>query len=86
MEVANRDLVILDDIISTGGTMAKAIEMAKSQGAKRIYAVCSHPLLIQNAKERILNAGATEIIGTNSVDSEFAKISIASLFVKEFTG
>ncbi|NVM53638.1 MAG: ribose-phosphate diphosphokinase [Candidatus Helarchaeota archaeon] len=85
MDVANRDLIILDDIISTGGTMAKAIQMAKRQGANKIYAVCSHPLLIQNAKERILEAGATDIIGTNSVDSEFAQISLASLFVKEFT-
>ncbi|MFX1298631.1 MAG: ribose-phosphate diphosphokinase [Promethearchaeota archaeon] len=85
MDVANRDLIILDDIISTGGTMAKAIEMAKKQEANRIYAVCSHALLIQNAKDRILQAGATDIIGTNSVDSEFAKISLASLFVKEFS-
>ncbi|MFX1295357.1 MAG: ribose-phosphate diphosphokinase [Promethearchaeota archaeon] len=85
MNVANRDLIILDDIISTGGTMAKAIEMAKNQGANQIYAVCSHPLLIQNAKARILQSGATDIIGTNSVDSECAKISIAPLFVKEFT-
>ncbi len=85
MNVADRDLLIIDDIISTGGTMAKAIEMAKSQGAKDIYAVCSHPLLIQNAEERILSAGAKEIIGTNSIDSEHAKISIAPLFIKEFT-
>ena len=85
MDVANRDLIVLDDIISTGGTMAKAIQMAKSQGANKIYAVCSHPLLIQNAKSRILDAGATDIIGTNSVDSEHAKISIAPLFIKEFT-
>lgn len=84
MNVANRDLILIDDIISTGGTMAKAIEMAKKQGAKKVYAVCSHPLLIENAKTRILQAGATEIIGTNSVDSECAKISIAPLFVKKF--
>ncbi len=85
MDVANRDLILIDDIISTGGTMAKAIKMAKKQGANQIYAACSHPLLIQNAKTRILEAGATKIVGTNSVDSECAKISIAPLFVKEFT-
>ncbi len=84
LDVAGRDLIILDDIISTGGTMAKAIEMAKRQGANRIYAACSHPLLIQSAKVRILQAGAEDIIGTNSVDSECAKISIASLFVENF--
>jgi ribose-phosphate pyrophosphokinase len=85
MNVKNRDIILVDDIISTGGTMAKAIEMAKTQGAKRIYAVCSHALLIENAKMRILQAGATDIIGTNSVDSECAKISIAPLFIKYFT-
>ncbi|MHA1276609.1 MAG: ribose-phosphate diphosphokinase [Candidatus Helarchaeota archaeon] len=84
MNVRDRDLIILDDIISTGGTMAKAIKMAKTQGANKIYAVCSHPLLIQNAEARIFDAGATDIIGTNSIDSKYAKISIAPLFVKEF--
>jgi len=84
MNVAKRDLILIDDIISTGGTMAKAIEMAKKQDAGKIYAVCSHALLIQNAKTRILQAGAEAIIGTNSVDSECAKIDIAPLFVKNF--
>jgi ribose-phosphate pyrophosphokinase len=85
IDVKNRDIILIDDIISTGGTMVKTIEMAKNQGANRIYAACSHPLLIENAKYRILQAGATEIIGTNSVDSECAKISIAPLFVEKFT-
>jgi len=84
IDVNNRDLILIDDIISTGGTMVKAIEMAKQQGANKIYAACSHALLIENAKARILQAGATDIIGTNSVDSECAKISIAPLFIEEF--
>lgn len=84
MKVKDRDIILLDDIISTGGTMVKAIEMAKKQGAKQIFAVCSHPLLIQNATKRLLEAGAADIVGTNSVDSEYAKISSATLFVKEF--
>jgi len=85
MNVANRDLILIDDIISTGGTMAKVIQMAKSQGANQIYAACSHALLIQNAKTRILQAGAIDIVGTNSVDTECAKISIAPLFVEKFS-
>jgi len=84
INVKNRDLILIDDIISTGGTMVKAIEMAKKQGANKIYAACSHALLIENAKARILQAGAMDIIGTNSVDSECAKISVAPLFVEEF--
>ncbi len=85
MNVANRDLILIDDIISTGGTMAKTIELAKNQGANQIYAAASHALLIENAKRRILEAGATAIIGTNSVDTECAKISIAPLFVEKFS-
>jgi len=84
IDVNNRDIILIDDIISTGGTMVKAIEMAKQQGANKIYAICSHAILIENAKARILQAGATDIIGTNSVDSECAKISIAPLFIEEF--
>ena len=62
--------------------MAKGIEMAKRQGAKDIYAICTHPLLISGAKSKILNAGAKEILGTDAVPSENSNITLADSIVE----
>jgi len=77
LSLKNKDVVIADDIIATGGTMASAIKLSKESGANKIYAVATHALLLQQAKYRILNAGADEIIGTDSIDNEASKVSLA---------
>ena len=77
LSLINRDVIIADDIIATGGTMANAIKIVKESGANKIYAVATHALLLQQAAYRILNAGADEIIGTDSIDNEVAKVSLA---------
>jgi ribose-phosphate pyrophosphokinase len=82
LPVKNRDAVIFDDIISSGGTMTKAVRWAKKQGARRVYAACVHPLLIGDSKEKILEAGAEGIVGTDSVPSLFSVVSIAPLIAK----
>jgi len=76
LSLKGKDVVISDDIIATGGTMATAIKLSKESGANKIYAVATHALLLQNAKYRILSAGADEIIGTDSIDNEAAKVSL----------
>ena len=82
LSVKGVDVIFIDDIISTGGTMVKGINMAISQGARNIYVACTHPILINDAKIKILNAGAKEIIGTDSVPSECSQISLASAIIK----
>ncbi|MFX1276145.1 MAG: ribose-phosphate diphosphokinase [Promethearchaeota archaeon] len=77
IDLKNKDVVISDDIIATGGTMATAIKLSKESGANKVYAVATHALLLQQAKYRILNAGADEIIGTDSIDNEVSKVSLA---------
>ncbi|TFG25987.1 MAG: ribose-phosphate diphosphokinase [Promethearchaeota archaeon] len=79
LSLENRDVIIADDIIATGGTMAEAIKLAKKSGANKIFAVATHALMLQQAAYRILNAGATEIIGTDSIDNEVAKVSLAKI-------
>jgi ribose-phosphate pyrophosphokinase len=78
MDLAGRDVVIVDDIISTGGTIVKAAEMASKQMAKSIYAVCTHALLMGDAKERMKQSGVTRIIGTDTVENETSIVSVAS--------
>ncbi len=77
LTLKDKDVVISDDIIATGGTMAKAIEISKKSGANKIFAVATHALLLEQAKFRILSAGADEIIGTDSIDNEVSKVSLA---------
>jgi ribose-phosphate pyrophosphokinase len=83
LQVKNRDVIIFDDIISSGGTMAKAVEVAKKQGARKVYAACVHPLLMDDAQKKILESGAEEIISTDSVSNHVSKVSLAPLISKE---
>ena len=82
LSVKDRDVIFIDDIISTGGTMVKGINMAISQGARKIYVACTHPLLINDASIKILNAGALEIIGTDSIPSECSRISLVKPIIE----
>ncbi|MCW4052779.1 MAG: ribose-phosphate pyrophosphokinase [Candidatus Bathyarchaeota archaeon] len=82
LRVKNRIAIFFDDIISSGGTMAKAIAYAKIQGAKRIYAACVHPLLISDAREKITESGAEEIVGTDTVPSPVSVVSVAPIIAK----
>ncbi len=81
LNLKNKDVVISDDIIATGGTMAKAIKLSKDSGANRVFAVATHALLLQNAKFRIVKAGADDIIGTDSIDNEASKVSLSKAIV-----
>jgi len=81
LSLKNKDVVISDDIIATGGTMAKAIKLSKESGANRVFAVATHALLLENAKFRIIKAGADEIIGTDSIDNEASKVSLSKAIV-----
>lgn len=79
LNLKDKDVVIADDIIATGGTMAAAIKIAKESGARKVFAVATHALLLQQAKFRIIKAGADEIIGTDSIDNEASKVSLAKI-------
>lgn len=85
LPVRNRDVIIFDDVISSGGTMAKAVKLVKEQGARRVYSACVHPLLMSGAQKRILENGAEGIIGTDTVPSPVSKVSIAPLISKALT-
>ncbi len=85
LQVKNRDVIIFDDIISSGGTMAKAVKMVKEKGARKVYSACVHPLLMEDSRERIIGNGAEEIIGTDAVTSTVSKVTIVPLLTKALT-
>jgi ribose-phosphate pyrophosphokinase len=86
LSVANHNVVIFDDIISSGRTMIKAVELTKAEGAEKVFAACVHPLLIGNSKEGILKSGADEIVGTDCVPSSVGVVSVAPLIAEALVG
>ncbi|MFW9934335.1 MAG: ribose-phosphate diphosphokinase [Candidatus Thorarchaeota archaeon] len=82
LDLKGRDVVIVDDIISTGNTIIKAIDVLKKNGAKNIYVACTHPLLVLNALVRIYNAGALDVVGTDTVPSAISHVSVAPVIAE----
>jgi ribose-phosphate pyrophosphokinase len=74
----NRDVVIVDDIISTGNTMIEPIRQLKRFGAKRITCICVHGVFVKGALQRLRKLGA-DVISTNTIRNPMANIDAASL-------
>jgi ribose-phosphate pyrophosphokinase len=83
LNVKGKTVIIFDDIISTGGTIVGAAKILRELGAARIFTACVHPILIDDAEKRILDAGVEEIVGTDSVPSRFSKVTLAPLIAKD---
>lgn len=81
-DVEDIDVIVFDDIISTGGTIAKALKILKNQGARKVYVACVHPLLIGEAEKKIIQSGAEEIVGTDSVPNSVRKVSLAPIIAE----
>lgn len=82
VDARGRDVVLIDDIISTGGTMAEAINLLKQQGARDVYVATVHPVLAQNAITRLMKAGVKSIIGTDTIEKGVSAVSVAPIIAK----
>ena len=74
MDVEGRDVVVIDDMISTGGTIRAAAAKLKEARARKIVVACVHALLIGDAYQKLLDAGVNEIIATNTVPNTVSKV------------
>lgn len=77
LDARNRDAVILDDIISTGGTIRGAAGILHEAGARKILAVCVHGLLVEDALELLRRSGIDEIVSTNTVPGPVSRVDVA---------
>ena len=82
LEVKGRDAVFADDIISTGATIAEGAKACRTRGAKRIFALCTHPVLGQGAIKRLRSAGVSKIIGTNTIPGPVSRVSVAPIIAR----
>ena len=77
LDANNKNVAIIDDIISTGGTMAKSINQLKKHGAKNVFVACTHGLFAGDAVKKLMNSGCNEIISTDTIQSDFSKVKIS---------
>jgi ribose-phosphate pyrophosphokinase len=84
-EVQGRDVILVDDMISTGGSIVKAAEFLKKQKCRNIYAACTHALLIGDAEKRIRKAGVSKIISTNTIPGKTALVDVSPIISKAIT-
>jgi ribose-phosphate pyrophosphokinase len=86
-EVEGRDIVLVDDLIDTGGTLTKAADMMMDRGAKSVRAFCTHAVLSGKAYENIEKSKITELVVTDTIpltqeSSKIKVLSVADLFAK----
>ncbi len=87
-DVEDKNVVIIDDMIDTAGTICKAANLMKAKGAKSVRAFASHAIMSDPASQRIMESELDEVYFSDSVPFDVAKcpkvhiISIAELFAK----
>lgn len=79
LDVAERNVVIIDDIISTGGTIVNATKMLKDLGAEKVVVGCVHPILVEDALLKIFAAGVDDVFSTDTLRSDVSTVSVAPL-------
>lgn len=81
-EVIGRDLILVDDMISTGGSIIKATEFLKKQKCNRVFVTCTHALLMNGAEKKIRKAGVTRIISANTIPGNSSIVDVSSTIAK----
>ena len=77
-EIKGRDLILVDDMISTGGSIVKATEFLKKQECRRVFVACTHALLMNDAEIRIKSAGVTKIISANTIPGKTSVVDVSN--------
>jgi len=89
-DVSGKDVVIIDDMVDTGGTLTKAADLMIESGATSVRAYCTHGILSGTAYERLENSNISELVITNTIpkthnSSKVREISVADFFAQTIT-
>lgn len=66
--------IVVDDMISTGGSVAEAARALLGYGCKRVHVACTHALMLNGALERIKESGASDVVATNTIPNKVSRI------------
>ena len=78
----NCDLILIDDMVSSGGSILKALDFLGKENFRKIFVACTHPVFVGDSEQKIRKAGVAEIIGTNSIEGKFSKIDLSQILVE----
>jgi len=86
-DVVGKNIILVDDMVDTGGTLCKAAEMLKEKGAVSVRAYCTHGILSGPAHERIANSALEELVITDTIpqtqiNPKIRVISVAEMFAQ----
>jgi ribose-phosphate pyrophosphokinase len=86
-DVTGKNVVLVDDMVDTAGTLTKAADLMMERGAKSVRAICTHPILSGSAYEKLENSALEELIVTNSIplkkeSKKLRVLSCANLFAE----
>ncbi|MFC4359471.1 ribose-phosphate diphosphokinase [Halobium salinum] len=84
--VADRDVVLVDDIVATGSTMSESIAVLRERGADRVFVTCVHPLLAASARTKLEGAGVEAIYGTDTLERDVSVVSAAPVVAEALRG
>lgn len=76
-DVTGRDVVLVDDIIATGSTMAEAVSHLHDREVNRVFVTCVHPVLAGTARIRLARAGVDAVYGTDTIERAESTVSVA---------
>lgn len=81
LQVEGKEVIIVDDIISTGGTVRAAAEAVLKQGARKALAVCVHGLFVGDAAQKLEDSSVGPIVCTNTVPGKYSKVDVADALI-----
>lgn len=88
-DVKDKNVVIVDDIVDTAGTISAAANALKNAGAKKVFVACTHPILSNDAVDKIQNSAIEKLICTNTIKidpdkkiDKLVQLSVAGIFAK----
>jgi hypothetical protein len=82
LDIKGRDVVLMDDIVSTGGTISEAIKLLHAQGAREVHVACIHAVLVRNALLRMNNGGMRSMLSTDTLEKATSKVSVAPIIAE----
>ena len=82
VDVIGRDLILVDDMISTGGSIVNATKFLKKEKCKRVFVACTHALLMNDAEKKIKKSGVTKIVSANTIPGKTSIVDVSNTIAK----